>query len=391
MADEDAGATPDDAVVVEQEQEDEDASPPESEVRQRKSGGGSGSGGGKEGWREREQRRRVERAAGPPRAEPRGNAASDFVHRNFDKILSATFWAERAGEQLANAVVAADAAYESFMDRYGHHDPHAIGGMVLGLILCFFGEQFATSLALYEAFMHGGGHTIYQALSDLYRQFKGLETAEETEERAEREEARRGKHPITPDEVANRKLVVAMKSVDPKTVTKATSAIWTALLACVAAVETEFARTLSLGVSIGTALNRPAQRFVVPVLRSLAPPFAYDWIPDGVAQTCRFAGAVLTYLLLSESIVGAIYAGVKGGHLLLDSFLEFCDSHGLQYLEKDRHMDELAAWAVVALGVAFQLFVLDPDDDLPFVLDIVLAPFLAVEHAVDAVVGFMSD
>jgi len=152
-------------------------------------------------------------------------------------------------------------------------------------------------------------------------------------------------------------------------------------------VETEFARTLLLGVSIGQALNRPAQRFLVPAIQHLAPPFAREWVPRGVGYACRLVGAVTTYSLLNHAIVGAIYAGAKGGHLLLDSFLELCETHGVQYL--DGHWDEVAAWSVVVTGVAFQVLWLEPDGELPFVIDVVLFPFWLLEVVLLRLLGFL--
>ena len=41
---------------------------------------------------------------------------------------------------------------------------------------------------------------------------------------------------------------------------------------------------------------------------------------------------------------------MRGGHMVIDHFADFCETRGMTYLS-DGYLDDIAAWALVAIGI----------------------------------------
>ena len=68
-------------------------------------------------------------------------------------------------------------------------------------------------------------------------------------------------------DVLQRKLRLAAKVVDPQTVTSALTAVSTGSLAVLAVLKVQFARSLSLASSLARTVEKPALRYLTPLLR----------------------------------------------------------------------------------------------------------------------------
>ena len=67
--------------------------------------------------------------------------------------------------------------------------------------------------------------------------------------------------------VVQRKLLLVAKTVDPEKLGAAMTQVSAGSLAVVASLKLTFARTLSLGASLGNTLNKPVSRKLTPLLK----------------------------------------------------------------------------------------------------------------------------
>ena len=84
-------------------------------------------------------------------------------------------------------------------------------------------------------------------------------------------------------------------------------------------------------------------------------------------------GATIAFQI--QRILSTVSTAMRGGHLMIDNFTDFCETRGLMYLT-DGYMDDVLAWLVVALGIYFQLFLVT---SLPFIIKLVVLPLFLLE------------
>jgi len=205
--------------------------------------------------------------------------ASNFIRSQMPNILRALFGLERAVSAGVQVYGQAEALYEQQLSKLRDYNPKAVVGMGTGLLLSFFGGFFIVTVAMYEAFHQAGADILYKNVDLLSQQLRNVKAAEEADEKADDDgDGVPDVQQITKEELAERKLVVAIKAVDPAVVQSALAALWTATLSAACTVKLQFARTIALGVSIGNTLNRPVQRYLVPILESVMPEYMHRWL-----------------------------------------------------------------------------------------------------------------
>ena len=142
--------------------------------------------------------------------------------------------------------------YQKNRDKFAQYNPEAIVGMFTGVVLIFFGGWFIVSVAMVEAFKQGGSHILIANLKLLQEQLHNVEVANEADDKVDDDgDGIADVQQISQEELASRKLVVALKAMDPFVVQEALSALWTSTISAAATVKLQFARTVALGISIG--------------------------------------------------------------------------------------------------------------------------------------------
>jgi len=178
---------------------------------------------------------------------------------------------------------------------------------------------------------------------------------------------------ITKDQLAQRKLRLALNAMDPFVVQSALGNLWTATLSACASVKLQFARTIALGVSIGNYLNRPVMRYFVPLVVAFTDKTYHKWYPAISSYVCRIIGASIAFQI--QRILSTVSTAVRGGHMMIDGFADFCETRGLTYLSEG-YLDDILAWGLVVVGIYSQLFLFTY---LPFIIKLLFFPAFVTE------------
>ncbi len=117
-----------------------------------------------------------------------------------------------------------------------------------GLIMCFFGGSFLTLIAAVEAYRMCGYETTMACINNLIEDFQKVADANKKDDEVDAD----GDGVADVMQTSNRHLIqrktlLFLKTIDPKRLTDALAGINAGLLAVVATLKLEFAKTITLG------------------------------------------------------------------------------------------------------------------------------------------------
>ena len=229
------------------------------------------------------------------------------IQQNIPKLMKGVFIIENVVEQVLALIRVAQIIYRKLYHRLEKYNPEAVFQMFTGFILIFFGGFFVVTVALIEAFKQGGSDTMFENLATLQEEIKAVKEANEDDDMLDEDgDGIPDVKQITKDQLAKRKLRVALNAMDPLVVQAALANLWTATLSACATVKLQFARTIALGVSIGNYINRPVMRYIVPLLEAFTDKTYHKWYPTLFSYICRSIGASIAFQIqriLSVSVL----------------------------------------------------------------------------------------
>lgn len=295
------------------------------------------------------------------------------------KILFAIETIIETGMLIFNGLSRVYARQYKKLEKY---NPNAIVGMFTGLILAFFGGWFIVTVAMVEAFKQGGAHRLWDALRELKEELDAVKEANEEDDKVDADnDGVADVLQISKDELAKRKLMVALKAMNPIEVQNAFSSLWTATVSAAATVKLQFARTIALGISIGNYLSRPVIRYLVPILELLTDPVYHKWYPSVAEYICRMIGTSIAFQI--QRVLSTVSTAVRGGNMMIDHFADWSTSRNMAYLN-DGYLDDILAWGLVVVGIYAQLFVFTY---LPFLIKLMIFPLFLCEWILTTLVS----
>ena len=143
-------------------------------------------------------------------------------------------------------------------------------------------------------------------------------------------------------------------------------------------LQSEFAKTITLSVSISKLIHNPVSRHVKPVLMAIIPKDYQKWIDVVILWSLRILVYSIAYWI--TKILSSLQSGVRGGLLAARSILTFMATKG--YLDESfdvnkTYLDEIIGLGLACIGISKQIlngFV------PPFPLNFILFPFYIVEN-----------
>jgi len=121
---------------------------------------------------------------------------------------------------IETAIPIVSNAYDKVMEFWkslAPYKPHLLFPAAAGFVMCFFGGSFLTVIAAFEAYQMCGYDTTVQCLKDLHEDFtKMVETNKKDDVVDDDNDGVADVLQITPQALLQRKLLLALKSVDPK-------------------------------------------------------------------------------------------------------------------------------------------------------------------------------
>jgi len=250
--------------------------------------------------------------------------------------------------------------------------------MIYGLIVAFCGAHFAALVAVIEAFKQTGAFKkIGACLVDLYDSFQKLAAENEKDNSVDAD----GDGVSDVDELSNgelflRKCTLVMRTVDPNKVNKALGGLYSGFLAAVMVVQFEFAKTVTLGASLGDFMEKVVDIVLDPLLMKILPKDYMPWVDLLEKYICRTIGVTIAWSV--QFYNSLLHCAVAGSLIFSRALVPFLNQRGVLHIEnlEDTYLDEIIGWALAVVSIftqaAFHFKLLFP-------FNVVLSPVLLVE------------
>jgi hypothetical protein len=124
--------------------------------------------------------------------------------------------------------------------------------------------------------------------------------------------------------------------------------------AVIATLKLSFAKAITLGNAIGKVVEPPVKRFAVPAIESCLPIEYQKWAGPTIEYLVRSSCISLAWMM--QRVLSAVHSAIQGGHLFSRNILHYL--RHFKYIEikdEDTYIDEIAAFALAAIGIWFQL------------------------------------
>jgi hypothetical protein len=181
---------------------------------------------------------------------------------------------------------------------------------------------------------------------------------------------------LSPQDLMTRKLSVwAMAIKEPEKLSVAIGGLYASWVSVQAVLRLEFAKTITLGVSVAEMVTPTLQRLGVPILVHALPKQYHHWIPVMIKTGARMLGVALAWRI--QVVVSAFHLALRGGLLCARSALRWANANGhLSLRAEDSYADEVVGYTIAACGFYCQVI---QGFAMPFPLNVLMAPFGWIE------------
>lgn len=285
----------------------------------------------------------------------------------------------KGAELVEKAIPHLQRAYDKALEIWEilkPHRPELLLPAFVGLIMCFFGGSFLTLIAAVEAYRMCGYETTVQCIRDLHEDFARFVAANKADSAKDDDgDGIPDSVQITKQQLVLRKTMLFLRTVDPKRVTNALAGINSGFLAVVATLKLQFAKAITLGSAIGSVLEKPAHKYVIPTLKKVLPEDYKKWAEPLVDYAVKSFSISLAWFV--QRVLSAFHSAIRGGLLFSRNLMEYLSIMGYVHINPDEsNLDEISGYALAALGLWFQL---SAGFSLPFPLNVILFPFSLLE------------
>mmetsp|Transcript_52204 Transcript_52204/g.148816 ORF Transcript_52204/g.148816 Transcript_52204/m.148816 type:complete len:338 (-) Transcript_52204:172-1185(-) len=250
--------------------------------------------------------------------------------------------------------------------------PERVMWMIVGFVVCFFGGVFPATIAAFEAARLCGVRVAVVHIGELHEEWQKVRDAKTDD----------GKPVLDVSDIGSsdfviRKSQMVLKNVDPEKVNHAMVGLYTGWVGIVAALKIKFAKTVTLGAVIGEMLYKPAAQ-LEPVLEAAMPEEYRRWVPVTVRWVCK--ATAITFAWWVQRVFSAFHSAIRGGVIFGEHLVYFLREKGvLKVGPENTYIDEVAGWAIAALGFLFQLY---NGFHVPFPFSFVIWPIQIVEAVI---------
>jgi len=309
------------------------------------------------------------------------NTLSDYAPKQFQpQIQKAAPFIGQAVQKLEELIPVIHAYYLKALELWKKLEPYKPDLLIpsfIGLIMCFFGGSFLTLIAAVEAYRICGYETTLNCINTLISDFEKVVQANKKDDEVDDDnDGVPDVLQVSNKELAKRKVILFLKTVDPKRVTDALGGIHAGLLAVVATLKLEFAKTITLGHSIATTVEEPVHKYLLPYVIKLVPAEYHKWAKVVISYTIKSIAISIAWSL--QRLVSSFHSAIRGGLMCSRNILVYCSKMGYANINhEDTYIDEIVGFALAIAGLFFQLRF---GFGLPFPLNILLFPFSIAEY-----------
>jgi len=154
----------------------------------------------------------------------------------------------------------------------------------------------------------------------------------------------------------------------------ALTGIYSGMLAVIATLKVEFARTLALGVAIGDILAVPGLKLLLPAFNLVVPKDYQKWVPVILRYVFKSIGVSIA--LTIERYLCAVHSAIRGAQLFITSLNIWMSRRNYNNFSVHLFAEEAVMSVVAVVGVLIQI---EFTFGLPFPLNIFLFPISVIE------------
>lgn len=251
-----------------------------------------------------------------------------------------------------------------------------------GCVLCFFGGTFPVLFAAIQAAKHGGRKAVIEAVADLANEAMTIiEESKKDDAKDDDADGKKDVEQLTSTQLLTRKTQLVLKKMNPEKLDKAISSIYKVWLSVAAVLSIQFARVISMALTIAEFLQQPCDRFLAPTLKLAIPKDYQKWVPVVLSWIVKAIAMSLAFYI--QSVMSAAASAMHGGLMMARAFYDFCLCHKITLFgllpadHKETYIDEVFSYVFAAAGFFVQF---ESNFSIAFPLNLVLWPFQFLEY-----------
>ena len=115
------------------------------------------------------------------------------------------------------------------------------------------------------------------------------------------------------------------------------------MLAIIATLKLQFAKSITLGSSIASIMEKPAKEYVVPHLKSVMHPDFQKWAEPLTIYTIKSSAISIAWMM--QRVMSAFHSAIRGGHMFAANVLDYLTTMGYITVElrKSIYLDTFLA------------------------------------------------
>jgi len=225
-----------------------------------------------------------------------------------------------------------------------------------GLVYCFTGGYYPTLFAAVQAAHHCGWNVMVQAIDDLTDEAtKAIDASVKDDNNKFFSSSENSR------EVFRRKTMIVLKTVDPVKINQAVGAMYTTWLGVSSVLEKEFARTITLSMTISGYLQPVIEFVLAPPVYMCVDEDYHKWVPVIVGWGCKAAAMSVAWRI--QRVLSAATSSIAGGLMFSRACLRMLHKKGWRLWgaihpdDTKMAIDEVVGVLVAGLGLWSQIHV----------------------------------
>lgn len=254
----------------------------------------------------------------------------------------------------------------------------------IGLIYCFAGGYYPTLFSSLQAARHCGWEIMVDAIQDLTDE--AIKIIDATED-------------LQWEKYMNRKDLflhqanIVLKTVDPMKINQAAAALYTTWLGVSAVLEREYARTISLSLTLAYYFEGVAHWILEPPLKCVVHKDYHKWVPVVVGWGCKAVAMNIAWRI--QRVLTASTSAMTGGVMFARAILRILHRRGVTFFGwigetgEESPLDEIIGFTVGAIGFWTQIEAQYKNNfsfKVPFPLSLITWPFDMLEKWIQWVI-----
>jgi hypothetical protein len=188
---------------------------------------------------------------------------------------------------------------------------NAVGAAAVGLVFCFFGGTYQCLFAAVEAARLSGWDATYHSMQDLASEAAViLDEIAKDDEKDEDGDGQKDVDQLDAKALLMRKTNIVLTKCNPNKINAALGGLWLAWIGVIATLKVQFARTITLALSIGEILQKPCDLLLMPSLLLIVPKGYHRWLPVLIGWACKAVAIAVAWYI--QAVISAVTSGIRG-------------------------------------------------------------------------------